>query len=473
MIARLLQEPDADSALFCHYAKLVKDTFIILSQYCRTNLLFMLNDKKLINAWCMYDWANSVYSLTITSAIFPVYFQSVVVNTNGGDRIEAFGFEIVNTVLYSYALSFSFLLVAVMLPILSGIADYAGKKKFFLKFFMFIGSFSCIGLFFFTGENIEWGILCSIMASVGYSGSLVFYDAFLSEIVTEDKRDIVSAKGYSYGYLGSVILLVLNLAMIQMPDTFGLANAGMASQVTFLTVGVWWIGFSLYAISKLPENVHNRKPEGHYLTNGYKELRKVWNQLKDMQGIRKFLLAFFFYNMGAQTVMYLAATFGSKELKMEDSKLIMTILLIQFVAIAGAYLFAYISKKQGNIKSLSVQIIIWIGCCLSAYFVDEELEFFALATVIGLVMGGIQSLSRATFSKMMPLDTVDTASFFSFYDVTYNVSIVIGTFVYGYIEQVTGSMRNSTLALASFFIIGMIFLSQVKLKNATTQTARV
>ena len=171
--------------------------------------------------------------------------------------------------------------------------------------------------------------------------------------------------------------------------------------------------------------------------------------------------------------MYLVATFGSKELKMEDSKLIMTILLIQLVAIAGAYLFAYISKKQGNIKSLSVQIVIWIGCCLSAYFVDEELEFFALATVIGLVMGGIQSLSRATFSKIMPLDTVNTASFFSFYDVTYNVSIVIGTFVYGYIEQVTGSMRNSTLALASFFIIGMIFLSQVKLKNATTQTARV
>ncbi len=431
----------------------------------------MLNQKKTIRAWCMYDWANSVYSLTITSAIFPIYYQAVAVNANGGDKVKFFGTEVVNSVLYSYALSASFLLVAILLPILSGIADYAGKKKFFLKMFMFIGSISCIGLFFFTGKNIEWGILCSVMASVGYSGSLVFYDAFLNEIVTEDKRDIVSAKGYSYGYLGSVILLVLNLVVIEMPNTFGLADAGIASRVAFLTVGVWWIGFSLYAIAKLPENPHGRRPEGHYLTNGYRELRNVWGQLKDMEGMRKYLLAFFFYNMGVQTVMYLAATFGSKELKMEASKLIMTVLLIQFVAIAGSFLFAFLSKKRGNIQSLLVMIVIWIVCCLYAYFVNQEIEFFALAAVVGLVMGGIQSLSRATFSKIMPPDTVDTASFFSFYDVTYNLSIVFGTFVYGYIEQVTGSMRNSTLALASFFIIGIIFLSQVKLKNAKAQTA--
>ncbi|MEO1256047.1 MAG: MFS transporter, partial [Bacteroidota bacterium] len=387
----------------------------------------MLNDKKTIRAWCMYDWANSVYSLTITSAIFPVYYQSVAVNASGGDRVNFFGIEIVNSVLYSYALSASFLMVAIVLPILSGIADYAGKKKFFLKFFMFLGSFSCIGLYFFIGENVEWGILCSVFASVGYSGSLVFYDAFLSEIVTDDKRDIVSAQGYAYGYFGSVLLLIINLVMIQMPDTFGLSGAGIASRISFLMVGAWWIGFSLYAIAKLPENPHGRKPEGHYLTNGYKELRQVWRQLKSMQGMRKFLFAFFFYNMGVQTVMYLAATFGSKELKMEASKLIMTVLLIQFVAIAGAYLFAFISKKRGNINSLLIQIVIWIGCCFGAYFVNAEIEFFALAAVVGLVMGGIQSLSRATYSKIMPKDTVDTASFFSFYAVTYNVSIVFGT----------------------------------------------
>lgn len=431
----------------------------------------MLNDKKTINAWCMYDWANSVYSLTITSAIFPIYYQAVAVNENGGDRVNFFGLEVVNSVLYSYALSVSFLLVAIVLPILSGVADYAGKKKFFLKMFMFIGSFSCIGLFFFTGKNIEWGILCSVFASVGYSGSLVFYDAFLSEIVTEDKRDIVSAKGYSYGYIGSVILLVVNLVVIQMYDVFGLADEGIASRIAFLTVGVWWIVFSLYATSKLPENVHNRKPEGHYITNGYKELRVVWNQLKSMGDMRKYLLAYFFFNMGVQTVMYLAATFGSKELKMEASKLIMTVLLIQFLGVAGSYFFAYVSKKRGNVQSLLTMIVIWIVCCLYAYFVKQEIQFFALAAVVGLVMGGIQALSRATYSKVMPPDTVDTASFYSFYDVTFNLSIVFGTFAYGLIEQVTGSMRNSTLVLASFFVIGMIFLSQVKLKNANAQAA--
>lgn len=429
----------------------------------------MLNDKKVINGWCMYDWANSVYSLTITSAIFPIYYQAVAVNAAGGDRISFFGLEIINSVLYSYALSASFLMVAIILPLLSGIADYAGKKKVFLKMFMFLGSFSCIGLYFFTGENVEWGILCSVLASVGYSGSLVFYDAFLHEIVTEDKKDIVSAKGYSYGYIGSVILLVINLVVIQMHDSFGLPNEGIASRIAFLTVGVWWIGFSLYSLSKLPENPHGRKPEGHYLLNGYKELRNVWHELKQLNGMRKFLLGFFFYNMGVQTVMYLAATFGSKELKLEASKLIMTVLLIQFLAVLGSYLFAFLSKKKGNIFSLLSMIVIWIGCCFYAYTVTREVQFFALAAVVGLVMGGIQSLSRATFSKIMPKDTLDTASFFSFYDVTFNLSIVFGTFVYGYVEQVTGSMRNSTLALASFFILGMLFLSQVKIRNATTQ----
>ena len=435
----------------------------------------MLNDKKIINAWCMYDWANSVYSLTITTAIFPIYFNAVAVNAAGGDKIGFLGFEIVNSVLYSYSLSASFLLVALVLPILSGIADYAGKKKLFLKLFMLIGSFACIGLYFFTGKNIEWGILCSVLASFGYSGSLVFYDAFLNEIVTEDKRDMVSAKGYSYGYIGGVILLVINLVVIQLPDAFGFSTAqveaGIPARIAFVTVGVWWIVFSLYAISKLPENPHGRRPEGHYLTNGYKELSKVLNQLKELKTLRSYLIAFFFYNMGVQTVMYLASLFGSKELKMEDGKLIMTVLLIQFVAIGGSYFFAWVSKKKGNIRSLAIMIVIWIGCCFYAFFVTKEFQFFALAGVVGLVMGGIQSLSRATYSKIMPQDTVDTASFYSFYDVTFNISIVMGTFVYGYIEQVTGSMRNSTLALASFFIIGMIFLSQVKMKNAAPQPA--
>lgn len=430
----------------------------------------MLNDRKTIHAWCLYDWANSVYSLTITTAIFPIYFNAATIEAFGGDRILFLGMEVTNTVLYEYSLSLSFLITVLIIPILSGMADYAAKKKVFLKAFMLLGSFSCFGLFFFDGKNVEWGILCSVLASIGYSGSLVFYDAFLSEIVTEDKRDIVSARGYSYGYLGGVILLIFNLVVIQMPEVFGLTSNGIPARIAFLTVGLWWISFSLYAIAKLPEKTSIKNSDKHYLLNGYKEVLDVFRQLQGLKSLKSFLFAFFFYNMGVQTTMYLASLFGSKELKMEAGQLIMTILLIQFVAIGGSYLFAWLSKRSGNIVSLKVMIVIWIGCCIYAYFVYNEYQFYALAGVVGLIMGGIQALSRATYSKLMPVNTKDTASFFSFYDIVFNISIVMGTFVYGFIDQITGSMRNSTLALASFFIIGMLFLTRVKTKNVSTQT---
>lgn len=446
-----------------------------------------LNNKKIINAWGMYDWANSVYSLVITSAIFPVYYNLVTTGEDGSDKVDFFGLEIVNTVLYSYALSFSFLFVAAILPLLSGMADYSGRKKFFLKIFMYTGSLSCIGLYFFTGENIEWAIICSVLASIGYSGGLVFYDAFLPEIASEDRFDRVSAKGYSLGYIGSVILLIVNIVMIENPTWFfnvtvkaqELASAGVGineatvqaeghyatilTRFSFLMVGLWWMGFSQITFYILPSNVYARKPTGKLLTKGYQELLKVWNVVKRMRVMKLFLLAFFFYNMGVQTVMYLAATFGAKELKLDSASLILTVLIIQLVAIAGAYLFAHISKIRGNKYSLVIMVLIWVFICVGAYFVTTRYEFFVLAFVVGMVMGGIQSLSRATFAKLIPKDTLDHASFFSFFDVAFHLSVVVGTFSYGLIEQITNDMRNSVLALIMFFIVGLGFLLLVKI----------
>lgn len=411
----------------------------------------------------MYDWANSVYSLVITSAIFPIYFESVTTTDEFGDKVSFFGLEIVNTVLYSYALSFSFLFVAAILPILSGVADYGGKKKFFMKIFVYLGGAACIGLYFFEGANVEWAIICSILASVGYSGSLVFYDAFLPEIASSDRFDKVSARGYSMGYLGSVLLLIVNLVMIEMYDTFGFADKGVASRFAFLTVGLWWIGFSQITFARIPESAPLGGVKSGLWKEGYKELNKVWQNLKQMSVLKKYLMAFFFYNTGVQTVMYLAASFGSKELKMESGELILTVLIINLVAIGGAYGFAYLSKKKGNVFSIITMVFIWIGICIGAYFVNSSYEFYTLAFVVGLVMGGIQSLSRATYAKLIPEGTPDRASFFSFYDVTYNVSIVVGTFSYGLVEQITGSMRNSVLVLMIFFAIGLVFLRQVKI----------
>jgi len=430
-----------------------------------------LNNKKIINAWCMFDWANSVYSLVIISTIFPIYYNSTT-TVNGNDTVVFFGIQITNSVLYSYALSFSFLFIAAFLPLLTGIADYGGKKKMFMKGFTYLGGISCILLYFFQGSNIEFGIIISVLASIAFSGSLVFYDSFLPEIASSDQYDKISAKGFSFGYGGSVLLLILCLIMIQKPELFGFSSALLPTRLSFILVGLWWIGFAQISFFYLPTNPFHKTTHGRYLTKGYREIKKVWNTLSQLPSLKRFLWAYFFYNMGVQTVMYLATLFADKELKMEGGELIMTILIIQLVAIAGSYLFARLSSLKGNKFSLIIMVIIWTLICISAYLVMDKYQFYALAFVVGLVMGGIQSLSRASYSKLIPEDTENHASYFSFYDVIYNVSIVLGTFAYGAIEQFTGSMRLSALALAIFFICGLFILMSVRFP-ATRRTVVV
>ena len=422
----------------------------------------VLNNPKTVRAWYMYDWANSVYSLVITSSIFPIYYKAVT-TSNGSEQIQFLGYSFQNSVLYSYALSLSFLMVAVMLPFLSGVADYTGRKKAFMKFFVWMGSLSCMGLYFFDSVTmLWWGILCSILASVGYSGSLVFYDAFLPEIVTEDRYDTTSARGYSMGYYGSVILMIICLMLILNFDSFGFSSEGTATRFTFLLVGAWWIGFAMIPFSLLPENIYARRPTGNIWLKGYQEIAKVWKSLKDYPDLKKYLIAFFFYNSGVQTVMYLATLFGTDVLHLESSKLILTILIIQLVGALGAWLFSKLSFNRGNQFAIVFMLVVWCGVCVGAYFITTEYQFYLLAAIVGMIMGGIQSLSRATYSKLIPEDTQYNASYFSFYDVTYNLSIVMGTFSYGLIDHLTGSMRNSALFLTVYFVLGMILLLSVK-----------
>lgn len=435
-------------------------------------ILNLTNKKKVQNSWAMYDWANSVYSLVITSTIFPVYFNSVTKNADGSDKVSFFGFEMINTVLYSYSISFSFLVIALISPLLSGVADSSGKKLQFMKFFAYLGSISCIGLFFFDGSNLEWGIICSVFASIGYAGSIVFYNAYLPEISEESEYDMLSAKGFALGYIGSVILLVLNLLMIQFPSWFMIPEGGFASRFSFLITGIWWAGFSQIPFRNLPKNPFKKNIKKGILLKGYHEIRKVWGEVREIKVMTRFLASFFFYSMGVQTVMYLAASFGDKELGLPGDQLILTILIIQFLAIIGSYFFAFISKMYGNKASLVIMVLVWVIICGAAYFVYTVYEFFALAFVVGLVMGGIQSLSRSTFSKLIPKSTTDHASYFSFYDVTEKLAIVLGTFSYGLIEQMTGSMRNSSLSLGIFFLVGLGFLLLVTIpkKNLSVET---
>lgn len=368
------------------------------------------------------------------------------------------GIEISNSVLYSYTFSFSFLIIAFLSPILSGIADYSGQKKSYMRFFVLMGSLSCLILFFFNGSNLLLGILCIVAGNIGFNGSLVFYNAYLPEIASEDKRDRVSAKGFSLGYLGGFILLVLNLIFIMNFEKFGIPDKTLAVQICFLTVGLWWFGFSLYSFHYLPSGFQKNTKHKHYLLNGFKELVKVFNQIRRLQQIRIFLYAFFIYSMGVQTVLYMAALFGAKELNVPSDKLILSILIIQLVAMVGAQLAAWLSEKTNNLKAISIILAGWVIMCITAYFTTKPNGFFLLAFMVGLVMGGIQSLSRSTYSKLIPENTTDTASFFSFYEFTEKVAIVLGIAAYGFIEQISGSMRNSVILLGLFFITGFLVL---------------
>lgn len=427
---------------------------------------------KVHRAWSMYDWANSAYNLVITSTIFPTYYIGITSDKNDAtvDYVSFFGWKVVNSSLLNYALAFAYLVIALLSPILSSIADYKGNKKRFMQWFCLMGALACSGLYFFTENTIELGIILSIFAAIGYCGSLVFYNAYLPEIARPELQDKLSAQGFAYGYIGSVLLQVICLVFVLMPEKFsfiGIYDGGDAARFSFLLVGIWWLGFAQISFRVLPKGLPAvAARSASVITGGFKELQKVGNQIKHMPVLKRFLLAFFCYSMGVQTVMLAAAEFGSKEIKkqvdgkwvnMEAGDLIVTILLIQLVAIAGAMLMAKLSEKYGNLKVLMVTLIIWIGVCVMAYYTRTNIQFYLIAVVVGLVMGGIQSLSRSTYSKLMP-ETHDTTSFFSFYDVTEKFAIVIGMFSFGFIEHITGNMRNAIVALVLFFVAGLFFL---------------
>lgn len=418
--------------------------------------------KKVVNGWAMYDWANSVYNLVITSTVFPAYFEAITGDGNENtkqDTIIFLGREFVNTSLYNYTLALSFLIIAFILPLLSSIADFKGTKKRFLRFFMTMGSIACSTMFFFNKSNLWLGILCMIFACIGSWAGLVFYNSYLPEIAAPEDRDRISAKGFAYGYVGSVLLQLVSFVLILKNDLWGISS-GFASQLSFLLVGIWWFAFGHYAINRMPKPVAAGEANQYGdLRNGYKELRKVAFQLLQLPVLKRFLLSFFFVSMGVQTVMLAATLYGKSELQIETQSLIIAILIIQLIAIPGAFAIAALSKRTSNLFALTICIAVWIGICIGAFYLPPKniIAFYTLATVVGFVMGGIQSLCRSTYAKLMP-ETKDTASFFSFYDVTEKVAIVIGMFSFGIITELTGTQRNAVLALMVFFILSLIFL---------------
>lgn len=429
--------------------------------------------RKLRNAWAFYDWANSVYSLVIASAIFPIFYGALF-RVAGIEKVAVFGGEIARAPLISYVTSAAFLFIALLTPLLSGIADYLGNKKIFMKFFCYLGGLSCIGLYWFSLESIYLGLTFYFFGLVGFWVSFAINNSYLPDIAFPEQHDTLSARGFSMGYIGSVILLVFNLAMVMQPAVFGIEGAAgeaaelRAMRYAFVSVGIWWIVFSQYTFFHLPKGNRKEGKREHIILNGFRELRLVWHQLGGEQRLKRYLLAFFVYSMAVQTVMLIATYFGEEEIQWgsdgeRTTGLIVSILVIQLLAILGATLTARASGLFGNIRTLIAINIFWVGICIYAYFVISPMDFYIAAACVGLVMGGIQALSRSTYSKFMP-PTTDTASFFSFYDVAEKIGIVIGTFLYGIVAQTSGSMRNATIFLGLFFLLGVWLLFRVPKK---------
>ena len=467
--------------------------------------------KRVINGWAMYDWANSVYNLVITTTFFPIYFTAVARDDKYTDTVTFLGRKFVNSSLYNYSVAAAYLVIAIAYPVLTSIADTRGNKKNFMRFFCYIGSAGCILLYFFTDVNdLGLGIFAFIMAAMGYVGSLVFYNAYLPEIAAPADQDRISARGFSFGYIGSVIMQLIGFTLILL-----LPDAGYATRLTFLLVGIWWFSFAQISFARLPQTIVPTVKRGNIFKLGFAEVTKVYREIKEMPVLKHFLRAFFFYSMGVQTVMLAATLFGSKLLGLPDTKLIITIVAIQLVAIPGANLMSRLSERFGNLKILMGVVFIWVILCFASFKLASlaevlqpkheninmltqeasvaketnnkvreimltakietlkkelapaqapvEYGFYGLAVVVGLVMGGIQSLSRSTYSKFMPV-TKDTASYFSYYDLTEKVAIVIGIFTFGFIGEIF-SMKYSLLSLIVFFVCGLVFLYNAFLKQ--------
>jgi UMF1 family MFS transporter len=416
----------------------------------------------------MYDWANSVHNLVITTVIFPIYYHATAVGIDGSDNVLFFGFEVNNNSLYSFTISAAAMTLVFLSPILTSIADYSGRKKMFMKFFCYLGAASCAYFYFFTKESLDSVMIAFGLSIVGWGGSIVFYNSYIPQIATEDNFDKLSARGFVFGYIGSVVLLIFNLLMILKPDLFGLTEAdsksGLTSRIAFLTVGIWWFGFAQIPFYFLPKD-NSKKFELSWIKKGIKELRKVILEVRQNKILTKFLTAYFTYYLGVMTVIYVATLFAEDELKIPRDGLIATLLVIQLVAIPGSYLASYLSRKFGNSVALRIQVFIWFLVPLGAYFTTTANQFYVIAGMVGLVMGGIQSLSRSTFAKLIPEDIKHTASYFSLYDILEKASITTGTFIFGYLNAITGNMRTSILFLMVAFFLGFLLLMRVPSKT--------
>jgi UMF1 family MFS transporter len=431
----------------------------------------MKNDKREIFGWTMYDWANSAFSTTVITVFLGPYLAGIIENVEGTGRFMLLGFiEMTAEGFFPFCVSLSVLLQVFFLPILGAIADYSRLKKRMMMGFAVLGAASTLGLFFVEGNLYALGGLLFIIANLSFGASIVFYNAFLPQIVTDDQRDRVSSRGFAMGYAGGGLLLLLNLILFNFAENLGL-SAGQVARISIASAGVWWLVFGFFAFRRLRERGAERElPHGAtYLSIGFKQLAATLRELRKYPMTVRYLLAYLLYNDGIQTVIVIAALFGAQELGMGISELTLVILMVQAVAFMGALLFGRIAGRLGAKRSVIISLIIWSLISIWAQVsLQSKTEFWLLAAVAAVVLGGSQALSRSLFSLMIPKEK--EAEFFSFYEISERGTSWMGPALFTFVQVRTGSMRTAIFSLIVLFVSGLIILFTVDVRRAVHES---
>jgi len=410
---------------------------------------------KIINAWCMYDWANSAFATTIMAAVLPTFYSEVA-----GANLR----PVQASSYWGYTNTIAMLLIAVAAPILGAIADHSGAKK------RFLGSFASLGILFTallvlvsTGDWLMASVFY-ILGRVGFAGANIFYDSLLPHVAGPDEIDQVSAKGYALGYLGGGLLLVVNLAWIMKPELFGLPGAEIASRLSFLSVAVWWAIFSIPLFRRVPEPSFAQQPResANPIRAGFQRLGQTFRGIRRYRELFKFLIAFWLYNDGIGTIIIMAAIFGA-EIGIGTTSLIGAILAVQFLGVPFAFAFGWLARRLGTKRSILLALGVYTIIAIGGYFMQTGLHFWVLAFLVATVQGGSQALSRSLFGRMAP--KTKTAEFFGFYDVSSKFAGIAGPALFGLVGQLTGSSRLSIISLIFFFAAGGLLLAQVNEKE--------
>lgn len=413
----------------------------------------MRNDRQSIFGWAMYDWANSAFQTTIIAAVFPIYYQRVV----AADLPAAQA-----TSRFAWATTIAILIVAIVAPLLGAIADYAAIKKKLLAVFIAIGAGATAVMFWIERGDWPLALVLFVIGNVGVAGSIVFYESLLPHLVSEDQLDRVSSAGYAIGYLGGGVLLAINLLMIQKPELFGIPNAGVATRLTFASVAVWWTLFSIPLFRHVPEPPRrleaDEQPAANVLLTGGRRLLETFHELRRYRPAFVMLLAFLLYNDGIQTMIRMATTYGS-EIGLPESAMITALLVTQFIGVPCAFLFGALAERIGAKTSVFAGLAVYAVITLLGYYMTTATHFFALATLVGMVQGGTQALSRSLFASMIPRHK--SSEFFAFFSVFERYAGVLGPAVFAWVVSRSGSGRSAILSVVVFFILGALILTFV------------